>query len=117
MNRRTALKIILASIVAPKAIFDTVISIPKVITPEIPETILQGFKGGSFFTSGYIYAPYIPIIIVKPLSIVDNIVSVQPMAEPNGIVYYLNPVIKHTSRLKNSINRLKRVFDNLFITT
>lgn len=59
-KRRNLLKSIFGFLVAPKALYETVVSVSKPTCPA-----LLGFKGREFWNAGIVYAPYIPIIKMK----------------------------------------------------
>jgi hypothetical protein len=59
-KRRNLLKSIFGFLVAPKALCETVVSVSKPACPS-----LLGYKGREFWSTGIVYAPYIPIIKIK----------------------------------------------------
>lgn len=55
LKRRNLLKSIFGFLVAPKALCETVVSAPKTSYNYL------GYKGREFWSTGMVYAPYIPI--------------------------------------------------------
>lgn len=39
----------------------------KVVKPKINNDCLNGYRGSQFLSTGYVYAPYIPLIITKDI--------------------------------------------------
>ncbi len=51
-----------------------------------------GYTGSSTISSGYVFAPYIPLIRQSvPTLTAQQFVSVQPMSQPTGLIFNIRP--------------------------
>jgi hypothetical protein len=84
MNRRRFLTTLFGLAAAP-VIVARVLSAP-------PKPTLLAFKGTRFMETGYVYAPYIPMLITP-------MIDIKPMRNsPLGKVFYMNKYYtKHTT--------------------